>query len=185
LSFAATNIAFPGRVFQGNRESTDICALGVFGTRTCEKMFPLWELAASPGKCRKGREAELAPDGLTELPENGVSPAPYPRRTGHGDKGTSGRPYLHCKIWCRALGGMETASRDGPCRSLSRHGQRAIRVERIVPRNGGFSTSIGIGMGKRDSGATLERLASGMQPNQRCPQQGGNECDDVFHTVTG
>ena len=54
-----------------------------------------------------------------------------------------------------------------------------------MPNNGGFSTSIGIGMGKRVSGATLERLASGMQPNPRCPQQGGKECDDVFHTVTG
>jgi hypothetical protein len=33
-------------------------------------------------------------------------------------------------------------------------------------RMGGFSTSIGIGMGKRDIGATLEWLAGGVQRGQ-------------------
>lgn len=46
---------------------------------------------------------------------------------------------------------------------------------------GRFSTSIGIGMGKRDIGATLERLVGGVQCGQQRQQQSCESLREALH----
>ncbi len=81
--------------------------------------------------------------------------------------------YLH---GVQGVGTIDVALPPGESQNRRRPSTSGARPGNGIANNRGFSTSIGIGMGKRDIGATLARLVGGVERGQRRQQQGGEKC---------